>query len=61
LTGTISGSAGFAEKPAPSETITAIRALDAAAATVTTSDGRMFSTADAGVTWTLQEKPAAPF
>jgi hypothetical protein len=61
LVATIPGSAA-AKPAAPSATITAIRALDSAAATVTISDGRTFSTADAGVTWTLlQEKPAAPF
>ncbi len=44
--------------------LTAVRALDAKTATVTTSDGRQFSTADGGATWSrlpLQEFPAHPF
>lgn len=44
--------------------LSAIRATDARNATVTTADGRQFSTTDGGRTWTrrdLQETPAAPF
>ena len=32
--------------------LVAVRAIDAASATVTTADGRTFTTSDAGVTWT---------
>jgi hypothetical protein len=44
--------------------LTAVRAIDAKAATVTTSDGRQFTTTDGGATWAklpLQEFPARPF
>jgi photosystem II stability/assembly factor-like uncharacterized protein len=42
--------------------LVAVRAVDARAATVTAADGRQFSTADGGLTWTpLQESPSAPF
>jgi hypothetical protein len=44
--------------------LVAIRATDAATATVVTADGRSFTTEDAGLTWNpgpLQEFPAAPF
>jgi hypothetical protein len=44
--------------------LTAVRAIDAKTATVTTSDGRQFSTTDGGATWSklpLQEFPARPF
>jgi photosystem II stability/assembly factor-like uncharacterized protein len=44
--------------------LTAVRALDAKTAVVTTSDGRQFSTTDGGATWSripLQEFPARPF
>ncbi len=46
----------------PAITIVGIRAIDALNATVTTSDGRTFSTANGGASWAaVQEKPAAPF
>lgn len=32
--------------------LTAVRAIDARTATVTTADGRQFATADGGITWT---------
>jgi photosystem II stability/assembly factor-like uncharacterized protein len=39
-----------------------VHATDAKTATVTTSDGRQYSTADGGMTWSrLQEPPPAPF
>jgi hypothetical protein len=44
--------------------LTAVRAIDAKTATVTTADGRQFSTADGGATWSklpLQEFPAQAF
>jgi hypothetical protein len=44
--------------------LTAVRAIDSKAATVSTSDGRQFSTTDGGATWSkipLQEFPARPF
>jgi hypothetical protein len=44
--------------------LTAVRAIDAKTAVVTTSDGRQFSTIDGGATWSslpLQEFPARPF
>jgi hypothetical protein len=44
--------------------LTAIDAVDAQTATVTTSDGRHFVTHDGGLTWVpaaAQENPAAPF
>ena len=44
--------------------LTAVRAIDAKTATVTTSDGRQFSTTDGGATWSklpLQEFPARTF
>jgi photosystem II stability/assembly factor-like uncharacterized protein len=44
--------------------LVAVAAIDAKTATVTTSDGRRFSTLDGGATWssaTPQESPAAPF
>lgn len=45
--------------PGPVVTIQVINALNA---TVTTSDGKAFSTTDGGATWApVQEKPAAPF
>jgi photosystem II stability/assembly factor-like uncharacterized protein len=34
-----------------------VRAIDDKAATVTTVDGRMFSTANGGVTWTRRTSP----
>lgn len=49
--------------PEPTD-LSAIRATDARNATVTTADGRQFSTTDGGRTWTrrdLQETPAASF
>lgn len=36
--------------------LAAVRAVDARSATVTTTDGRQFVTADGGVTWTLSRK-----
>jgi photosystem II stability/assembly factor-like uncharacterized protein len=52
-------SAPSSKAPAP---ISAIRVVDAFAASVTTSDGRSFSTTDGGATWVpVQEEPAAPF
>jgi hypothetical protein len=36
--------------------LTAVRAVDARSATVTTADGRQFVTADGGVTWTLSRQ-----
>ncbi len=45
--------------PAP---ISSIRVVDTLTATVTTPDGRSFSTTDGGATWApVQEKPPAPF
>jgi hypothetical protein len=44
--------------------LVAVSAADAKTATITTSDGRRFSTTDGGATWSgplLQESPAAPF
>ena len=44
--------------------LVAVQATDAKTATVTTSDGRRFSTTDGGATWSgcsPQEFPAAPF
>jgi len=44
--------------------LVAVSATDAKTATITTSDGRRFSTTDGGATWSgplLQESPAAPF
>jgi hypothetical protein len=44
--------------------LVAVSATDAKTATVTTSDGRRFSTTDGGATWSrtfLQENPPAPF
>lgn len=44
--------------------LVAIRATDAATATVVTADGRSYTTKDAGLTWNpapLQEFPEAPF
>jgi hypothetical protein len=44
--------------------LVAVAAIDAKTATVTTSDGRRFSTLDGGATWSSappQESPAAPF
>jgi hypothetical protein len=44
--------------------LTGITAVDARTATVTTADGRRFTTHDAGLTWLaapLQENPPAPF
>ena len=44
--------------------LVAVSAMDAKTATVTTSDGRRFSTTDGGATWSRlspQESPAAPF
>jgi photosystem II stability/assembly factor-like uncharacterized protein len=44
--------------------LVAVAAIDAKTATVTTADGRRFSTQDGGATWssaTPQESPAAPF
>jgi hypothetical protein len=56
------GRSAAARIATPDNTITAIRAVDAANASVTRSDGATFSTADGGVTWVrVQEKPAAPF
>lgn len=49
--------------PEPTD-LSAIRATDARNATVTTADGRQFSTTDGGRTWVrrdLQETPAASF
>lgn len=39
----------------------AITASDARTATVTAADGRIFHTADGGLSWSLQESPATPF
>jgi hypothetical protein len=47
--------------PDPSADALTITAADARSATVTTAAGRTYRTTDAGVTWTLQEIPAAPF
>jgi hypothetical protein len=51
--------------PFPEETdLVTIRATDGKSATVTTADGRTFTTTDGGSTWVrtpLQEIPAAPF
>ena len=44
--------------------LTAVRAVDSKTALVTTADGRQFSTADGGATWSklpLQESPIRPF
>ena len=44
--------------------LVAVSATDAKTATITTSDGRRFSTTDGGATWfspLLQESPVAPF
>jgi hypothetical protein len=41
--------------------LTAILAVSALEATVTTADGRRFRTRDGGLTWALQESPAPPF
>jgi hypothetical protein len=44
--------------------LVAVAAVDAKTATVTTADGRRFSTLDGGATWSIaapQESPAAPF
>jgi hypothetical protein len=44
--------------------LTGVHAIDAKTATVTSSDGRQFSTTDGGATWSklpLQEFPARPF
>jgi hypothetical protein len=41
--------------------IVAVTAQDSGNATITTSGGRTYHTADGGKTWTLQEIPAAPF
>ena len=44
--------------------LVAVSATDAKTATITTSDGRRFSTTDGGASWSgplLQESPAAPF
>jgi hypothetical protein len=49
--------------PEPTDLV-AVRATDDKTATVTTADGRAFSTDDGGLTWTrapAQEFPAAPF
>jgi photosystem II stability/assembly factor-like uncharacterized protein len=49
--------------PDPSDLL-AVTARDANTATVTTADGRSFSTTDGGLTWSsipLQENPPAPF
>jgi len=52
-------------RPFPEPTdLMAVRAVDAKTATVTTADGRTFSTKDGGLTWNappLQESSAAPF
>ncbi|HKY22735.1 MAG TPA: zf-HC2 domain-containing protein [Vicinamibacterales bacterium] len=56
------GGKSWARTSKPPAPISGIRVVDALSATVTTSDGRSFSTADGGATWTpVQEKPAAPF
>jgi hypothetical protein len=46
-----------------SANLVSVRALDAERATVTTIDGRTFSTIDGGLSWQspLQESPASPF
>ena len=41
--------------------LTAVQAVSAVEAAITTADGRRFRTTDGGVTWTLQETPARPF
>jgi hypothetical protein len=43
--------------------LVSVRAVDADRATVTTTDGRTFATADGGLTWQapLQDFPASPF
>ena len=44
--------------------LTTIRAIDAKTATITTADGRQFTTTDSGATWSklpLQEFPVRPF
>ena len=43
--------------PEPKADLVAVIARDGVAATVTTADGRRYSTSDAGRTWTLQENP----
>lgn len=56
------GGKTWASTSRPPASISAIRVVDALHATVTTSDGRSFSTADGGATWaSVQGKPAAPF
>jgi hypothetical protein len=56
------GGESWTKTSSPPAPIKAIEVQDAARATVTTTDGRRFSTSDAGATWTaVQEKSAAPF
>jgi photosystem II stability/assembly factor-like uncharacterized protein len=57
--------ATWQQRPFPDKAdLVGVRATDAKTATVTTSDGRRFSTIDAGTTWSSdppQESPAGPF
>jgi hypothetical protein len=56
------GGESWTKTSSPPAPIKGIEVQDAARATVTTTDGRRFSTSDAGATWTaVQEKSAAPF
>jgi photosystem II stability/assembly factor-like uncharacterized protein len=59
----IDGGQTWMKTPAmPPAPVTSIQVKDALTATVTTSDGRTFSTTDGGKTWaSVQEKPPAPF
>jgi hypothetical protein len=41
--------------------LVAVIAADARTASVTAADGRVFHTADGGLSWSLQETPASPF
>jgi hypothetical protein len=47
--------------PAATADLVGVTATDATNATVTTADGRTYRTSDGGLTWALQENPAAPF
>lgn len=47
--------------PDPAADLVGVAAPDGSTATVTTADGRVYRTPDAGRTWTLQEIPSTPF
>jgi photosystem II stability/assembly factor-like uncharacterized protein len=56
------GGLTWMQTAAPPDRPVSIREVEELRATVTTADGRTFSTIDGGATWApVQEEPAAPF